>query len=82
MSMNSINIICFALPVALFALPFVRAPYLISLVLAVFKVNAGLAFFNMLPIPPLDGSKVVTWNPVAWLLVIGFAFLLSFVVPI
>jgi Zn-dependent protease len=25
------------------------------------KVNLGLAFFNMLPIPPLDGSHVL-WN--------------------
>ena len=24
-------------------------------------INIGLAFFNMLPIPPLDGSKVLQW---------------------
>lgn len=25
-------------------------------------INIWLAFFNMLPIPPLDGSKVFSWN--------------------
>jgi Zn-dependent protease len=25
-------------------------------------VNVWLALFNMLPIPPLDGSKVLAWN--------------------
>ncbi|KHO48166.1 MAG: peptidase M50 family [archaeon GW2011_AR5] len=33
--------------------------------LAVF-VNLWLAIFNMLPIPPLDGSKVLSWNKVIW----------------
>ncbi|MEM5766204.1 MAG: site-2 protease family protein [Candidatus Aenigmatarchaeota archaeon] len=39
-------------------------------------VNAWLAFFNLLPIPPLDGSKVVRWKPWLWLLMIIFAFIL------
>ncbi|MEM5829320.1 MAG: site-2 protease family protein [Candidatus Aenigmatarchaeota archaeon] len=39
-------------------------------------VNAWLAFFNLLPIPPLDGSKVVQWKPWLWLLLIIFAFIL------
>jgi Zn-dependent protease len=29
-------------------------------------VNAYLAFFNLLPIPPLDGSKVIAWNFPLW----------------
>lgn len=36
-------------------------------------VNLFLGFFNMLPIPPLDGSKVFAWNPVYW-----FAFFIIF----
>jgi len=31
-------------------------------------VNLWLAFFNMLPIPPLDGSKVLRWNKGVYLL--------------
>lgn len=28
--------------------------------------NLYLAFFNMIPIPPLDGSKVMAWNFFVW----------------
>ncbi len=28
--------------------------------------NLYLAFFNMIPIPPLDGSKVIAWNFPVW----------------
>src|SRR5439155_2064146 len=33
-------------------------------------INAFLGFFNLLPIPPLDGSKVMKWKPWLWLLLI------------
>jgi Zn-dependent protease len=29
-------------------------------------INILLAFFNLLPIPPLDGSKIYRWNPVVY----------------
>lgn len=28
--------------------------------------NAWVAIFNLIPIPPLDGSKVITWKPLLW----------------
>ncbi len=31
-------------------------------------VNAWLAFFNLLPIPPLDGSKILASNTLIWLI--------------
>ncbi len=43
-------------------------------------VNFFLAFFNLLPIPPLDGSKVIAWNVFAWLAAIGFAGAMVFFV--
>jgi len=39
------------------------------------SVNAWLALFNLLPVPPLDGSKVVRWNMSVWALM----FILSIV---
>jgi len=34
-----------------------------------FFINAFLALFNMIPVPPLDGSKVIAWSFSAWLAV-------------
>lgn len=31
------------------------------------RLNAWIGFFNLLPIPPLDGSKIVRWRITVWL---------------
>lgn len=41
-------------------------------------VNAWLAFFNLLPIPPLDGSKVLIWKPWIWGMMAAVSFILVF----
>ncbi|MFH1285384.1 MAG: site-2 protease family protein [Candidatus Micrarchaeota archaeon] len=48
------------------------------------SVNLFLGFFNMLPIPPLDGSKVLSWSFSMWLsfLVAMFGFSIISGVPI
>jgi Zn-dependent protease len=38
-------------------------------------INAFLGFFNLIPIPPLDGSKVFNWNKTAWATTIALLFL-------
>jgi Zn-dependent protease len=38
------------------------------------KVNGMLAAFNMLPVGPLDGKKVLAWKPAAFLLLIAASF--------
>lgn len=38
------------------------------------KVNAMLASFNMLPVGPLDGKKILAWNPGAFVLLLVVAF--------
>ena len=41
--------------------------YLYKLLLATYIINLILAFFNLIPIPPLDGSKIVTlFLPYEW----------------
>ncbi len=41
-------------------------------------VNSWIAFFNLLPIPPLDGSKVIAWKPANWALLFILALMLIF----
>jgi len=57
-----------------FALIFALIPGSIAGFIA--GVNAQLAFFNLLPIPPLDGSKVAQWKPWLWFLLILVSFIL------
>jgi Zn-dependent protease len=35
--------------------------YLILFLILAFWINSGLAFFNLLPLYPLDGSKILAW---------------------
>jgi len=53
--------------IALVALPFVlvgpgESAVMASAVNAIYFVNAFLAIFNLIPVPPLDGSKVWAWS--------------------
>lgn len=48
-----------------------------TLVLA-FNVNSYLALFNLLPIPPLDGSKVIQWNIPIYIVALAVSALLTF----
>jgi Zn-dependent protease len=41
-------------------------------------INFWFALFNMIPIYPLDGSKVLAWKPAVWLGIIAVAGLLVF----
>jgi Zn-dependent protease len=43
---------------------FSENPFILSLS----YINAFLAFFNLLFIPPLDGSKIIQWKPLVWFL--------------
>ena len=37
------------------------------------QFSAFLAIFNLLPIPPLDGQKVMSWSMIAWIIAIAAA---------
>jgi Zn-dependent protease len=68
---NIIQAMVFAIPIrlgVLSLLPAVQANRLLQVFIAVIGVNIGLAAFNLIPIPPLDGSKIlagVVPSPVA-----------------
>jgi len=51
--------------------------YLLNNPLATFvaDVNSWIALFNLLPIPPLDGSKIMKWKAWLWLIMFIIAFL-------
>jgi Zn-dependent protease len=61
------NIILFALTFFLFIL---TANPILSYAA---MINAWLAVFNLIPVPPLDGSKVFMWNKGIWLLFFAIA---------
>lgn len=48
---------------------------MVFVMLMLASLNAFLAVFNLLPVPPLDGSKVFTWNKVIWIAAIAVAAL-------
>lgn len=41
------------------------------------SINAFIALFNLFPIPPLDGSKIFSWNKLNWLVLFAVVFLIN-----
>jgi len=42
------------------------------------SINAWLALFNLIPIPPLDGSKILSWKPITWIIMFASAVILFY----
>jgi Zn-dependent protease len=64
---------------ALFLLPllYLDLPLQLGRILSIgFMVNAWLALFNLIPIYPLDGSKVFAWDWKVWLAAAAFSLFL------
>jgi len=59
-----------ALGLAFFALSFYAFQ---GLFLFAAYISFFMAFFNLLPLPPLDGSKVIAWSLPAWAVSIAIA---------
>lgn len=45
-----------------------------------FYINSWLAFFNLLPFPPFDGSKIIRWSVPLWIISIFIASIFVFIV--
>jgi len=71
-----VGIILFAISIVFFA----NNQFFELIFRAAASLNFGLAFFNMIPFPPLDGSKVITWNPLIWGLVFFPLFAANFLI--
>ncbi|MDR0981016.1 MAG: site-2 protease family protein [Methanocalculaceae archaeon] len=61
--------------ISVFTLP----GFLFYLGMVGFQVNAMLAFFNMLPVGPLDGRKILRWNAVAFVALIAVSLLVLYI---
>ncbi|MDE1824822.1 MAG: hypothetical protein KGH61_02270 [Candidatus Micrarchaeota archaeon] len=62
---------------------FQHNPYIQNLVDVVLFISILLAFYNMLPIYPLDGSKVLRWNKGIYVITVAIIFaLFLFVIPL
>lgn len=52
--------------------------YIGYILLELFAFNSYVAFFNLFPVPPLDGQKVMMWNKGIWIAAFIFALILTF----
>lgn len=65
--------IIIALAFGLLLVFFNPVEWIAQIITSTVYVNFFLAAFNMIPIFPLDGSKVFVWSKTAWILTIGIA---------
>ncbi len=72
----NIVVASFLLPIWIFIPLIDELQLLISMIL---WLNLFIGGFNMIPVPPLDGSKIIRWNPGIWigiLVLLGLYFIL------
>ena len=72
-----LGLIFFLILVSLGDFAYTETGYLVALTCVLgTRINFFLAAFNLLPIPPLDGSKVMAWCVPVWLITFAIAALL------
>jgi Zn-dependent protease len=72
-----LGLIFFLILVSLGDFAYTETGYLVALTCVLgTRINFFLAAFNLLPIPPLDGSKVMAWSVPIWLITFAIAAIL------
>ena len=67
-----VNIVISAVAIALWmSVP--MGAFLGMVVFMLAYINAFLAIFNLVPFPPLDGSKIIRWNTGVWIFLLALA---------
>lgn len=63
--------------IAMLMIPLFNKFFIVGMDVAksVATINAFLALFNLFPIPPLDGSKIFSWNKTSWFVLFALVFL-------
>ena len=56
----------------------ITAPLIKSILVWAGLINFWFAFFNLIPIYPLDGSKIIIWDTKTWLFMITISAILVF----
>lgn len=64
------NLIIAAITLMLYRVLFFENIVIGSIICFVCFINALFATFNLLPFGPLDGTKIISWNPTIWIIML------------